>query len=197
MPTLRILLGGSAAALAPGTTPEKFTPIDGSRFLTLTHAGLKRVMREPVEAAADLVGRQTLRGIPFELSGYAVLSTRRAPGLRSRMEIPVHGKASLVCLAQFCDADENETPPPGADRIEKVGQHLADVVMVYEDGTEHRHPIRRRFEVSSQSVPWGHLCFAAVPHRQDVATTLADAPAAARRWNSSLSESCWSGRLYG
>src|SRR5581483_9195594 len=181
-PTLRLLLGVPPAALASAATSEKFTPVDASRFLTLPIEKLKTFMKEPVEPAKDLSGRQSFRGIPFDLPGYAVLSTRAADGVTSRLQVPVHGEATFICLAQFCDPDENETPPPKVDRIEKVGQTLADLVLVFEDGTEHRHPIRRRFEVGPKSVVWGHLCFAAVPHREDVPSALSDALSNARDW---------------
>ena len=61
---------------------------------------------------------------------------------------------------------------PGQDVTERVGQVLAEAVLVYGDGSEQRLPIRRRFEVNSPSIDWGHLCFQAVPHRSDVPTKL-------------------------
>ena len=189
-PALRLLLGGPAAGMSAAAAPAtKFTPTDCGAFFNASHQDLKRLMQRPADLTKELAGSQSLRGIPFLLGPddprqkrYVVLSARHDPSLTSELEIPVHGKASFICVAQFCDWDENETPPPGADAIEKVGQHLADLVMVFEDGTEHRHPIRRRFEVNSASVFWGHLCFAAVPHRQDVASKLTDPLSTGQDW---------------
>ena|SRR6185369_13082596 len=59
------------------------------------------------------------------------------------------------------DWDPNERPAPGQDVIERVGQLLAEAVLVYGDGSEQRLPIRRGFEVNSPSIDWGHLCFQA------------------------------------
>ena len=76
-------------------------------------------------------------------------------------------KVGFVCFAQFSDWDPNETPPPDEDVEEKVGQHLADVVMIFEDGRQEVQRIRRRFEVNSPSTEWGHLSFAALAHIAD------------------------------
>ncbi|PYV10028.1 MAG: hypothetical protein DMG23_09035 [Acidobacteria bacterium] len=83
-------------------------------------------------------------------------------------------KAGFVCFAQFSDWDPNETPPPDEDVEEKVGQHLADVVMIFEDGRQEVQRIRRRFEVNSPSTEWGHLSFAALAHIADRPSQLTD-----------------------
>ena len=126
-------------------------------------------------------GTQTFRGIPFLLGpsdtkrkSWIALDVRRSSWAVPSCEITLQKKAGFICLAQFCDWDENEDPPPHQDVIEKVGQRLADVIFVYEDGTESALPLRRRFEVNSPSVHWGHLSFAAVPHRQDATRQLGD-----------------------
>jgi hypothetical protein len=173
VPSLR-LMTGEARRMEP-TASAKCTPIDCSSFFTASDSDLKTLMKHPASTAADIAGRRSLRGIPFllgppgaEQKRYVVLGKRGSPGTTARLELPVAKTASFVCLAQFCDQDENEEPAPGADVAENLGQRLAELVMVFEDGTEHRHPIRRRFEVTSSSVIWGRLCFAAVPHRKDV-----------------------------
>ncbi|MCX6622313.1 MAG: CehA/McbA family metallohydrolase, partial [Acidobacteria bacterium] len=91
-------------------------------------------------------------------------------------------EASYLCLAMFVDWDANESPAPGQDLFQKVGQPLADLVMVFDDGAEHRHPIRRRFEVSSPSVQWGQHCFTAMPHRHDTPSKGTDALENGRQW---------------
>ena len=188
-PTLRLLLGGAAAGMGAAAAATKFTPTDCAALFTASHEDLKRLMKRPANLTKEISGRQSFRGIPFLLGPddtrqkrYVVLSTRPNTSVTGQIELPVQSKASFVCLAQFCDWDENETPAPGTDAIEKVGQHMADLVMVFDDGTEQKHPIRRRFEVNSASVFWGHLCFAAVPHRQDVPSKLTDPLSNARDW---------------
>jgi hypothetical protein len=134
-------------------------------------------------------GRQEFRGIPFVLGpedvrekSWIVLSRKKTAWAAARAEVPVHSKAGFVCLAQFCDWDENEAAPPGLDALEKVGQHLADVVLIYDDGSEHRQPVRRRFEVNSLSYPWGHQCFTAMPHRQSAPARLTDPLRSGMMW---------------
>ncbi len=135
-------------------------------------------------------GPQVFRGIPFLLGPggvqartWVALSTRPVPWAKSRVEIPLAEKANYVCLAAFCDWDENETPPLGVeDLVEKVGERLGDVVLVYADGNERSLPIRRRFEVNSPSTFWGHLSFASVPHLREVARKLTDPLPAGTDW---------------
>jgi hypothetical protein len=79
-----------------------------------------------------------------------------------------------VCLASFCEWDPNEAPPPTKNVTELVGEHLANVILVYEDGSEKAIPIRRRFEVNSLSIPWGHHSFHAMPHPQNGPRKLTD-----------------------
>jgi hypothetical protein len=155
-PTLKMMLQEAAAQTA--ATDAKFTPIDCSELFTASPSDLPRPARTPS-------GDRTFRGIPFRFAAEGkkswFLLSRKA---RASAEIPINGKGAFLCLAQFCDRDENETAPAGIDAFEKVGEHLADAVIVYQDGSTHRQPIRRRFEVNSLSHPWGHQCFAAMPH---------------------------------
>ena len=50
--------------------------------------------------------------------------------------------------------------------IGKLGQHAADYVFIYEDGSEVRVNIRRRYEVGTFSHRWGENCLNAVPARK-------------------------------
>ncbi|HSB17798.1 MAG TPA: CehA/McbA family metallohydrolase, partial [Bryobacteraceae bacterium] len=154
-------------------SPRDLGPHDAARGLSDASAG-DRLIR-------TLHGRQQLRGVPFELGpsdpaqkAWIVLSRRAAPGLAPRAELAVGAMANYLCLAQFCNWDEAERPAPGADPIERVGEVLAEVGLVYEDGSRHSVPIRRRFEVNALNYAWGHLCFAAEPHRAPVPRKLSD-----------------------
>jgi hypothetical protein len=66
--------------------------------------------------------------------------------------------------------------------MEKVGQCLGQAVLVYEDGSEHSQPLRRRFEVNAPSTEWGHLSFASVTHEKDAPTQLTDPLKNAMHW---------------
>ena len=187
----------AAPAAGPAGRSPKFRPVDCSR-----HFSGSAVDLGPRDAAKHLSsgsqtdgllrapsGSQRFRGIPFQLGhagvrqkSWIILSRSRRPGSVSSVEIPVTGRAAYICLAQFSDWDTNETPPPGADVLERVGQVLGELTLLYSDGSRQTVPIRRRFEVNSPSVVWGHLCFAALPHRQDVPATLTDSLHNARDW---------------
>ena len=162
-------------------SPAEFGPREKAK--RLSHASAQDgLIRLPA-------GKQVFRGVPFVLGpaevdkkAWVVLGLQPAAWMTRLVEIPLSQKAGFICLAQFCDWDENEEPNPREDVIEKVGQRLADVVLRYEDGQEVVLPIRRRFEVNSLSTVWGHLSFASVPHRQDVPRNLADALPNAYMW---------------
>jgi hypothetical protein len=176
---------------------NKFSPVDLSSYFTaspadfgprpkatgLSPAGEDGLIRVPA-------GKQVFRGIPFDLGpatevknkAWVVLSSRPAAWATPSVEIPLRQKAGFICLAQFCDWDENEEPKAGETALEKVGQRLSDVVLTYDEGEEVVLPIRRRFEVNSPSTLWGHLSFASVPHRQDAPRKLADPLPNAYMW---------------
>lgn len=203
MPTLALMLQQTPAAAQPqqggqaAAISNKFTPVDLSRHFTASSsdfASLDQASGSTRQGRREglirmSAGKQTFRGIPFLLGpegpkskSWAVLSSRKASWTTGGLKIPVQQKATFVCLAQFCDRDKNEMPEPGQDLIERVGQVLANVRFVYEDGAEEKLAIRRRFEVNAPSVSWGHLSFAAVPHRSDVPTKLNDPLRNAQMW---------------
>ena len=194
-PTLALILKNSAqgAGRLDGSSAEtysaKFTPVDLSRFFTAAPADFgprPRAKAMGVDSSEDGLirmptGKQALQGIPFWLGpegvgrkSWIVLSTRPSSWARHSLDIPLQGKAGFVCLAAFCDWDENETPPPDKDVTEKLGQLLGNAVLVCQAGGEYAFPIRRRFEVNSPTVPWGHLSFASQPHREDAPRKLTD-----------------------
>lgn len=175
----------------------KFTPLDLSDHFTASPAEFgarERAKSLGEQSAKDGLirmpaGKQVLRGIPFllgpqgtEKRSWVVLSARQQSWVTRTVELPVNDKADFLCLAQFCDWDENETPPPGVDVEEKVGQHLADVALVYADGQETVLPIRRRFEVNSPSTVWGHLSYASLAHLADRPLHLADSLGKGTGW---------------
>src|SRR6266851_2497516 len=201
VPTLAFMLQKSSASppetKKDQTVSDKFVPMDLTRHFTATPAdfgprdrakGLSRETRESGLISMPR-GKRVFRGIPFLLGPeeatkkcWIALSSRTASWSTRGLEIPLDQKAGFICLAQFCDWDQNERPAPGQDVMEQVGQILAEAALVYGDGSEQRLPIRRRFEVNSPSIDWGHLSFQAVPHRSDVPTKLGDSLNNAQWW---------------
>src|ERR1039458_2819017 len=102
--------------------------------------------------------------------------------MKRSLEIPLKQKAGSICLAQFCDWDLIETSPPDQDIQEKVGQRLADVVLIFEDGRQEALPIRRRYEVNAPSVEWGHLSFLSFAQGADAPRQLTDPLPDAKDW---------------
>ena len=137
VPALQLL---PAAAQSPAIPAEtKFTPVNLARHFNATAAEFgSRTKARGLTGAADdgLIripsGAQRFRGIPFQFGAEGIQTSNRialSAGGNARasgqVDIPVRAKATFVCLAAFCDWDENETPQPGADVFEQVGQHLA------------------------------------------------------------------------
>jgi len=195
VPTLTFLPRGTASAsgcrVADSwqTAQQKFTPIDLHPYFNASSVDFgarEKAKGLTGESANDGLirmpgGNQIFRGIPFRLGSegihnksWLVLGTGLGSKATTHVEIPLGDCADFICLAAFCDWDENETPPPRDNVIERVGQRLAEAVLVYEAGSEEVIPIRRRFEVNSPSIFWGHLCFAALPHRVDYARRIVD-----------------------
>ena len=197
--TLRLMFQTTLATAADGAqkNADKFTTIDCSRWFSASSTDLgarsqaTRLWVRPAED--DLIqapeGEQNFRGLPFSLGSgrgdekaWIALCRSGAPWSRTSAEVSVQRRVSFLCLAQFCDWDSSAASSPAVDAMEPAGQHLADAIFVYEDGSEHPVPIRRRFEVDSLAVPWGRLCFNAVPHRPHIPTNLTDPLASGTDW---------------
>ena len=203
VPTVKLMLSPAIpGAAGSGGWPNeldsiKFTPVDLGNHFTASPSDFgprERAKGLSPESAQDglirtLAGKQTFRGIPFLLGpegvqkrSWVVLSKRKNARVTESVEIPLNRKAGFICLAQFNDWDSNETPPPDEEVEEKVGQHLANVVMNFEDGSQELQPIRRRFEVNSPSTEWGHLSFASLAHVADRPGRLTDLLPNAMGW---------------
>jgi hypothetical protein len=74
-------------------------------------------------------------------------------GAARTVRVPLDGTATYLMLAHVCD-DRARTTVAGqtsdyaAPAITAPGEHLADYILEYADGSEHRVAVRRRFEVS-------------------------------------------------
>jgi len=134
-------------------------------------------------------GSRDLQGIPFILGsadlqskGWLVLSSKTSPTVASGMDIALGKQANFLCVASFCDFDANESPQPGHDVFQKVGQRLANVTLIYEDGEICVLPIRRRFETNAALEFWGHVSFAAMAQGKLRRTNLTDPLGNAAEW---------------
>jgi hypothetical protein len=170
--------------IAADVEDTRFTPVDLSPYFnaSATDFGARAQLRPRVSDGLVRTpgGKQQFRGIPFLLGGGDVqkkswigLSTRASTWTTPAVEVPLGAKARFLCLAQFCDWDESELRPSGIEDIEKVGQLLAEAVLIY-DGGEKALPIRRRFEVGSPTMPTGHRMFRAFPSAQLVPTKFSE-----------------------
>ena len=226
VPTLSLVVKegaarGASSGLPHSSVSSKFTPVDLTRFFQCSPKafgprervkddGLWRNGGDSVRDGLTRMptGRQSLRGLPFwlgpegiERKSWLLISTRKSTSAASTQMIPIGKKATFVCLAAFCDWDQNEAPPdqsvaPPPDVVEKVGQHLARMILVYEDGSEQPLSLRRRFEVNPPAMTGGHLAFAALPHRKHVPRRLTDSLQNASGWGPlqpTVSESPYSG----
>lgn len=117
-------------------------------------------------------GSRAFWGIPFDLAPSGGPRWVELLGDRA-VSVPLNGRAGYVVFAHFCNASidsEAKRQPPDVTlgRVTRPGEHLADYVLVYQDGSEHRQPIRRRFEINEPGADWGQLAFAARPHTSDM-----------------------------
>ncbi len=97
------------------------------------------------------LGEQPFWGVPFDLktsgSDLLVLSDKAVA------EIPINASGSHVTFVHFCDENASTTVAgQSSDYLNPVvtapGEHIADYVVVFEDGSEHRQSVRRRFEIN-------------------------------------------------
>src|SRR6266536_1339063 len=102
-------------------------------------------------------GDQSFWGVPFSVGG----ADPDAPGLlvvgndgsTEPARLALAGVASYIVVAHLCDArartsvagQTSDYPNPV---VTAPGEHLADYVLEYADGSEHRVAVRRRFEVN-------------------------------------------------
>ncbi len=102
-------------------------------------------------------GAQRFWGIPFTLGPASAdrpsLLVVGANASTKPVTVPLTGAASYIVFAHFCDSRARTTVAgQTADYPNPVvtapGEHLADYVLVYGDGSERRTAIRRRFEVN-------------------------------------------------
>lgn len=99
-------------------------------------------------------GPCTAWGIPFDVWGAVVVADEA-------VTIPVEPVVARWLV--FLHTSDLRPAGPGPARGEgQLGEHAADYVVVYADGSELRTPIRRRHQVGAFQRRWGENCFEAV-----------------------------------
>jgi hypothetical protein len=184
-----------AGATRSGSATRKAEPVDCSRYFNASASDLgprAQAAGLTAESARDRLirlpgGEQVLRGLPFRLGpedvnrkSWIVLSRKSAQWAASQVEISVSRAAAFLCMAGFCDWDT--TAGDANDAAWARGQHLADLAVIFADGSEQRYPVRRGFEINPPSVGFGEQCYAAVPHREAVPRSLTDPLPNASLW---------------
>ncbi|CDX24951.1 conserved hypothetical protein [Mesorhizobium plurifarium] len=100
-------------------------------------------------------------GIPFEIGRPLLLKegvvTVEISSLKARWFVFLH--ASDV---RPLSADQNGLISPMRG-VGQLGEHAADYVLIYDDGSEERVNIRRRHQIGSLVSRWGEQCTEAVP----------------------------------
>ncbi|MBI4786414.1 MAG: hypothetical protein HY782_05140 [Chloroflexi bacterium] len=171
---------------------DKFSPLDLSAYFNATrenfplapgyaapwHAGIEKDIR------ALPHGEQTFWGIPFSLAeeSWLVLG---AGTETTEINLASQPAPTYILFAHSCNSSYD--PNVGTNWrgninfVMRPGEHLADYILRYADGSEHRQPIRRRFEISEPTNGWGQLAFAARSHEQDRPLD----------WNGAHERGCW------
>lgn len=146
-----------------GPASPNFTrvPLEGNAtFEGLAAAGVSPAM---AAAAAEAPrGSCVCWGIPFEIRRPLVVSgapvTQKLHGLKAAWLVFLH-TTGLTPLQP--DADGLIRPMRGEGRL---GERVADYVLLYADGTESRAVIRRRHQIAMFRTVYGENCFQAVSH---------------------------------
>jgi hypothetical protein len=148
----------------PVPASDLFQPLSLTDACNADRAALSDALAPP-PALAQAFGAQVFRGIPFLLGPAGAANVVRvagepvtvaAGGVTARYLVFVHYVADRASnyLTGFADSDVDGN---------ELGDHVADYVLRFADGTEHVHAIRRRFAIQQARVGWGASPFAAVP----------------------------------
>jgi len=131
---------------------SKFQTISLSSNLNTPLSDSSPWAEKTAAAVASLpIGSQVFWGVPFEFSSSD--SQLMVLNGSETGEIKVAASGTHVVFAHLCDERASTTVAgQAADYMNPVvtapGEHLADYVVVFADGTEHIQKIRRRFEIN-------------------------------------------------
>jgi len=149
-------------AINDGPVSSLFAPVTlrGNVSLgRLGEAGVSDCMAERAEFAP--AGRCAARGVPLKIGRVVVVGDR---------PVTVKVKASRAKWLVFAHTSDVRPLEWNADGFvphstgrAKLGEHAADYVIVYADGSEHRAAVRRGYEIGMIQRAWGEDPVAAVP----------------------------------
>ncbi len=160
-----------------------FTPLDLSGAFNADRARLDGGLLPrtgagvaPDWSLSEAFGERIFHGIPFALGERDrpnVVLLNGDPAADSvRIDLEPTRASYLVFLHAVEDVQEpaldgfgaiGPTPPAGRNAGNTLGGHVADYVLVYEDGREAATPILRRFAIQQRHISWGASPFAAIP----------------------------------
>ncbi len=145
-----------------GPSTPLFAPVRlrGPALKKLTPARLPETMARALERAPS--GPCVCWGIPFDASKSVVLQDRAVALSFEPLPAPW---LVFMHTSDIRPLNEDERGMPtvksGSGRL---GEHAADYVIIYADGSEVRLRIRRRHQIGALERRWGENCFEAVPH---------------------------------
>jgi hypothetical protein len=131
-------------------------------FEAIARADVSSTMQAAARYAPS--GSCTGWGIPFEIR--KPLLVRDAP-----VSVRLHPtRAQWLVFLHTTDVEPLDADARGFVRASRgasrLGEHVADYVLVYADGTEVCQPIRRRHQIGMLQRFWGESCFEAVAMRK-------------------------------
>jgi hypothetical protein len=147
----------------PATSLFAPLPLKGNlAFAELANAALSEEMSAALEHAPN--GECVAWGIPFEIGDVVLLADRAVS-----VELDPTAARWFIFM-HTSDLQQVEPNPSGffsPMRGEgQLGEHAANYVMLYQDGTEEQIAIRRRHQLGSFQRRWGENCFESVVHRK-------------------------------
>jgi hypothetical protein len=129
-------------------------------FEDLAKAGLSETLNKAIPEAPR--GSCVCWGIPFRIDRAVLLATKPVTEETPKL------KADWIIFQHTTDVKPIEQDKDGFIRPMRgegyLGEHVADYVIVYADGTEARQAIRRRHQIGMLERRWGENCFQAVVH---------------------------------
>jgi hypothetical protein len=148
-----------------GPASPLFAPLSlqGNRTLAgLANADISAEMSAALEHAPG--GDCVAWGIPFSIEDVVALKD-------DVVSVPL--PPTVAQWLVFMHTSDQRSIDPGPDGFispmrgqGQLGEHAADYVILYEDGTEERLPIRRRHQIGAFQRRWGENCFQAVAHHK-------------------------------
>ncbi|MHB9022601.1 MAG: CehA/McbA family metallohydrolase [Armatimonadota bacterium] len=146
-----------------GPASSLFTPLPLRGNAEISTLEDCRVSEKMIAALAFApVGNCVCWGIPFNIEQVVVLRDEPVSvpldDVKTRWLVFQH--TADVRLLEY-DAHGFPTTRDGAGRL---GEHAADYVIVYADGSEERHAINQRFQIGYSQRGWGENCFETVGH---------------------------------